>query len=125
MHDAGILVDLAEKVLAVDKLQRPAPEILEDDPARGELVFLPVCDEPDEVSLVVVAEIEKTLTNPAPSTRTRHRKLHLGKVQNTGVVEVRDELVREEGTDPPISEQRLISSTHGGARRQTLGQPIV
>ena len=53
MDHAGILVDLAEQVLAVDQLQPPAPERLEVEAEAVELRLLPSRHEPDQVGVVM------------------------------------------------------------------------
>ena len=106
VSDAGVLVDLAEEVLAIDELERASPQVLEVETASCELLGLPVGHPSDEILVGVVTRIGEAFAQSAAGARTRHDELHLGEVEDGAVVEVGDELVGEEGTDAPVTEEQ-------------------
>ena len=125
VHDPGVLVDLAEEILAVDELERPTPEVLKPQAEPIELLLLAVSHEPDDFDLVVVAGVREAFPDTAPASGPRDDEVHLREVEHCRVVEVGHELVREERSDPRVPEQEVVRRLHGLRRREPIRQPIV
>jgi hypothetical protein len=102
---ASILSHLAKKVLAVDQLQRPSPEGSERDPEPLELDVLTLLHEPDHLGWGEAANILETLLDAVECPRPRYHKLILAERRNLAVVNVCDELVRQEIADRRVVKQ--------------------
>ena len=106
MLDAGVLRDFAEKVLAVDKLQPPAPEVTEPEAEPFELVLLTFGNHPDEVCFGKAAEVREALADAVQGTGAGDDELHLREVGDLAVVQVGNELVGEKIADGRVRTQQ-------------------
>jgi hypothetical protein len=77
VRDPSIFVDLTEKVLTIDQLERSSPERTKREPPFLELQLLSICHPSDCVGLIIVAEAGKALTDAVARSRPRHNIVHL------------------------------------------------
>ncbi len=106
--DAGVLVDLTEQVLAVDELERAAPEVLERGSRVVEEFRRGVGHGRDDLGGAEAAGVIEALGDSSKSARARHDELHLVEVEVRRVVEVDCVLKGKERSERRDRYQRLV-----------------
>src|SRR5262249_40430700 len=106
-RDARVLVELAEQVLAVDRVERTAKKILPIEAEPAELVLLTVDHLRDEVLGRAIAEVVEHLPKSPNRAGPRDREAVLGELEMRRVVEVDRELVGHEVADQRPRSQLL------------------
>src|SRR4051812_49233167 len=96
VHYARVLIDLAEQVLAVDRLERPSPKAAEAESQPTELLLGQLRHRVDDLVLRHAAGVAEALLNPAPCAGPRDHELGLLKARELAVVQVDGELERQE-----------------------------
>src|SRR5579862_2313321 len=82
MRYAGVLVDLAEQVLAVDELELPSPQIPERQPQALELVLRPFGHGADDLGLGEAPRVREALLDAAASPWPCNDEGHLREVDD-------------------------------------------
>src|SRR5260221_256582 len=95
MCEPSVLAHLTKQVLAVDQLQRSAPQRTKREPQPRNLLLLAISDEPNDVALVEITELLETFPNAVSGPGPWHDKLHLAEVRQSAVIDVGDELISE------------------------------
>jgi hypothetical protein len=96
MSDAGVLIDLAEKVLAIDQLEAAAPEVPEIKAEPFELDLLPVRHELYDLGFCKSFKIGKAFSDAVARSRPGHHEIHLTEGCDLAVVDIDRKLERKE-----------------------------
>src|SRR4029077_13755109 len=87
MGHSGVLVNLAEQVLAVNQLERPTAQAPEGEAKPRELVGLRIGHEPDHFGLDASGGRAEALADSVARPRTRHDELHLAEPEPGRIVQ--------------------------------------
>ena len=119
--DPRVLVDLAEEVLAVDRLEAPSPQRLELESQPLELHLLTVDHQLDYRPVGQPGLVGEHLVDSVPGSGAGRGELALGEIGNRAVVHVGRVLVRQEVADSRVADQDAERSFHRFSLLQLSG----
>ena len=106
MRDPGVLVDFAAQVLAVDEVQPAAIETRKAQTQTGEMLLLRVRQVLDQVGFDAARSCAEAFAEPISGSGPGDDEVHLVEVNDHGVVDVDEQLVRQEVAQRGIAAQR-------------------
>jgi hypothetical protein len=124
MFDAGIFVDFTKEILAVNELQRPAPERFEVQPKSLEFRLLAICHHLNDVTFIEATKRLKTLMDTCACSRAWHNKFHFAEISQSAVVQIGDILIREEVANHRVGAEELKGCKHTASLSNPIGQFI-
>ena len=98
---------------------------LKSKPETLELLLLEIGHESDQFGLVEAAGIGEAFAQPIASAGARDNEIHFAEIGNLAVIDVSDELIREEIANGRISPQLLEALLHGAGLRQPFGKSVL